>query len=135
MRATDPVLDSDFSFLVSRGIDGVRIFANWRDTLMDNAGNLRPAELDRLKAILTKAKQHGLLVDLSFSCETVPGLDFAHYRDAIGATTNQLAGDAYRHVFFDLQNESTKNSCRGSGAGFETHNDERWALKDASGTR
>jgi hypothetical protein len=123
LRPGDPVLDSDFAFFVSKGINGVRIFPNWwnwsatptaaSDTLIDSSGNLRAATLTRLKQVLDKAKTYGLIVDLSFSCETVASLSYADYRTGLIAATQALSGDDYRHVFFDLQNESWHLGCAG----------------------
>ena len=142
MRATDPILATDFAWLRDNGIHGVRIFANWwnwgtppqtptygNDTLVDSAGNLRADRLARLKTVLTTAKQYGLVVDLSFARETVQGLTLAEYTNGLVATTHELTGDAYRHVFFDLQNESTHISCNGIGS--PTSDVERLALRNA----
>ena len=127
LRASDQVLDSDFTWLRAHGIDGVRIFPNWwrcaevrkcgghpgDDTLMEApSGRLRPAVLARLRALLAKAGQHGLVVDLSFARETVRGpqgakLPAAAYADALAAAIDGL-GPA-PHVMFDLQNEVYQN--------------------------
>ncbi len=126
MRASDATLDSDFQYMRSKQVDGIRILPNWLDwgtppvpagdTLMDANGDLRPARLTRLKQVLNKAKAWGLLVDVSFTCDTVSGLIFDRYKDGLIDITNELSGDAYRHVLFDLQNESSYLSCNGVGS-------------------
>jgi len=146
-RASNATLDSDFQYIRNKQIDGIRIFPNWldwgtppvpaSDTLMDNDGNLRPARLRRLKEVLIKAKQYGLLVDISFTCDTVPGMTFNEYRSAMIAATNELSGDGYRHTFFDLQNERMILSCGGLGVPMPASeiNDLRAAVENADPMR
>lgn len=128
-------LASDFAALKSRGVDGVRIFPNWwglnspypstmyyaQDTLIDTDGNLRSGALDKFLDILDIAKSEGLLVDVTFSAETVGycpigdcdesqqigSLTKAELIAALEELTDILAdaGSAYKHVFFDVQNE------------------------------
>lgn len=129
-------LASDFAALKSRGVDGVRIFPNWwglnspapstkyyaQDTLIDTDGYLRSGPLDKFLDILDIAKSEGLLVDVTFSAESVgycPGDDCVAFSPAIGSLTKAEliaaledltdvladAGSAYKHVLFDLQNE------------------------------
>jgi hypothetical protein len=95
-----------------------------QDTLFDKDGHLRSATLNKLLDILDAAKDHGLIVDLTFTAETVvdcpadnctsgtSALSFAEYKSALQAITTQLAngGSAYKHVMFDLQNEVDKTS-------------------------
>lgn len=127
LRASDQVLDGDFTWLRAHGIDGVRIFPNWwrcvevrkcgghpgDDTLMEApTGRLRPAVLARLRAVLAKAGEHGLVVDLSFARETVrspqgAGLPAAAYAEALTAAVDALGPTP--HVMFDLQNEIYQN--------------------------
>ena len=114
LRASDSTLDSDFAYLTSKGIGGIRIFPNWwkgfdynnvpGDTLMDSSGNLRAAQLSELKNVLNKAQARGLVVDVSFAKETA-GLEnnFAAYKSGTEAATRELT--SYRNVLFDLQNE------------------------------
>jgi hypothetical protein len=142
MRASDATLTSDFAYLQSKGITGIRIMANWwdwhaqplvplqaNDTLMDGAGVLRPARLARLKTILTMAATYGFVVDLSFACETVAGLTYPGFVAGLADTARELGGDGYRHVLFDLQNESTHISCRGIGS--PTTDAERLDMRNA----
>jgi hypothetical protein len=139
LRASDPTLNSDFAYLKGKGIDGIRILPNWLnwgtpptpagDTLIDPTGALRPATLTRFLQVLTLAKAYGLLVDVSFTCDTVPGLNHTTYKNGIVATTNAIAGDDYRHVIFDLQNESNYLSC--GGVGSPTSDAQRLDLRNA----
>lgn len=139
-------LDADLAAL-ARSVDGVRIFANWWDlgdqrcryrfsdrTLFegrtDGTIGLRPDRLVRLKHVLSRARHHGLIVDLTFAADTVlgasqlapgpnglvcPPADFKNVvnwtgiASAIGETTRALAHPEYAHVFFDLQNEAGHN--------------------------
>jgi hypothetical protein len=130
MDQTGSVLTQDFEDLKSYGADGVRIMANWwevtldgsgypdppyslaNDTLCDSSGNLRPAELTTLLGVLDTAKDEGLLVDLTFSAETVSGLNLSEYTDCIEDLAQELenGGSAYKHVLIDLQNEYNKSS-------------------------
>jgi hypothetical protein len=122
MDATPATLRSDFAFLRAHGIDGVRIFPNWWDcdapttchrpsprTLLDASGKLRPGRLDRLQEVLTIAASHGLIVDLSFTRETVPGLRYEGYEAGLVATVAALEG-RHAHTLVDLQNEVEINS-------------------------
>jgi hypothetical protein len=149
MRASDATLTSDFAYLQSKGITGLRIMANWwdwqgaqppvqaGDTLMDGAGVLRPARLARLKTILTMAAGYGFVVDLSFTCETVAGLTLPGFLAGLADTARELGGDGYRHVLFDLQNESTHISCGGIGVPSTNQNrlDMRNAVRNADPMR
>jgi hypothetical protein len=129
LRASDAVLDEDFAWLRTHGIDGVRIFPNWwrcqaqkqcgghpgPDTLVEApSGRLRPDRMARVRTVLAKAGAHRLIVDLSFARETVaPGPDGARlpadaYERGIAATLEAL-GDAAPHVLVDLQNEVDHN--------------------------
>jgi hypothetical protein len=121
LDANEAVLREDFGNFERHGIDGVRIFANWWDcadmdtckqpsprTLMDAHGGLRPAQLDRLRHVLALAASHRLVVDLTFTRETVRdegrALDAAGYERGLVAVTRALKDQA-PHVLFDLQNE------------------------------
>lgn len=142
LHESTPNLISDFQYLKSKGIDGIRIFPNWwrytseyypntpfyfaQDTLIAPDGNLRSGPLTKLLEVLNLAKSWGLIVDLSFSAETVRDcpadnclsinydstLDLTPLRDGVVALATVLsnAGSAYKHVFFDIQNESDKPS-------------------------
>lgn len=103
-------LQADLDYLQAHDIDGIRIFPNWwgsktysGHTLFDSLGHLRPEKLEQLKTVLKAADQHDMVVDISFSRETVKGLDIAHYKKGIISTVKALKG--FRNIFFDLQNE------------------------------
>jgi hypothetical protein len=136
-------LDDDLRY-IAEGADGIRVFANWWDadrrrpctafsdrTLMrvgeDGAVSLRPDRLARLKEVLRAARRHRLVVDLTFSYETVRGLSklrpgpdgrlcgtssdlvnvvrLDEYARGVADAARALAGAEFDHVFFDLQNE------------------------------
>lgn len=124
LRATDAVIDSDLAYFKSKGIDGVRIFANWHEFEPPGSytpttgqtyninGDLIPEGMDKLKRILNKAESLGLVVELAFAGDTVinPNNRSDHLnnypdknRKAIRAVARDLL--AYRNVIFDLQNE------------------------------
>ena len=118
-------LDTDFRFLKSEGFDGIRIFPNWwsyscagdqsvnvhaADTLFTSGTGLRHGKWNLLIQVLDRAAAHGLLVDVSFSRETVAGLtSVANYQEQIRTVASRLAG-GHRHVFFDIQNEFDKSN-------------------------
>ena len=129
-------LQCDFQWLKQIGFDGVRIFPNWLvytdlndptwprnpgfgdDTLFTPTG-LRPGRLNQLKEILDAAGAAGLVVDLTFTRDTVCGtapsatcpddqrMSFANYKAAVVETLSALANESERfsHVIVDLQNE------------------------------
>ena len=128
MRATD--VAGDFAFIRQEAaFDGVRMFANWwsyagtpcpqavTDTLFDNTGAIRgdngdvlapSSRLLRLIEVLRAAQSQGLIVDLTFSRETVPvppgdTLDPTEYTKALRRTAVLLR--EFRNVIFDIQNE------------------------------
>jgi hypothetical protein len=123
LRATG--LESDLDFIRhDLGFDGIRVFANWwvydrdatpcpaaaDDTLFDADGRVRgdgprpTGPLARLLHLLREAGRRGLVVDLSFARETVPGgMTVEAYARALRRTAFLLRGQ--RHVLFDLQNE------------------------------
>lgn len=129
-------IDDDFAWLAGNGVNGVRIFANWfrfdgpgdggdlylaQDTLFNKDGDLRSGTLSKLLDILDLAKDHGLVVDLTFTAGTVadcPGdnclagtvggaLTYNEYKAGLEDISTELvnAGSAYKHVMFDLVNE------------------------------
>jgi hypothetical protein len=126
LRASNASIEQDFQYFQSNGIDGVRIFPNWwlcaascggnrgGDTLMEPpTATLRADRLARLKYVLDRAAHYGLVVDLSFAKETIGPSPLSgglwttgtNYGYGITDTAAALAGGAYRHVMFDLQNE------------------------------
>jgi hypothetical protein len=116
-------VDDDLDYLKTR-VDGIRVFPNWwdyacpprsgSDTLFDLQGEIRPAVWQTLNTLLNKAGERGLIVDLSFSRESVTdngsppqvlGAD-AYQRGltAIVGSTKYLKG-RHPHVLIDVQNE------------------------------
>lgn len=102
--------------LKNSGVRGVRIFPNWwanfncgfGTTLMTaNGWNL--FEYQKLASFVDLADSYGLVVDVSFAMETVPGLTFASYKDQMRNILYNLSmkGVAtYRkNIIVDLQNE------------------------------
>jgi hypothetical protein len=88
LDADDAALASDFAWLKSKGVDGIRIFPNWwtlrvpppttytyaQDTVIGPGGLLRTAPggpVEKLLTVLDLAKRYGLLVDVSLTAETV----------------------------------------------------------------
>src|SRR5437870_2304504 len=73
-------VQDDLDYLKSR-VDGIRVFPNWweyacpprsgGDTLFDLQGEIRPAVWQALDTLLAEAGDRGLIVDLSFSRESV----------------------------------------------------------------
>jgi hypothetical protein len=114
---------SDLQYLHAQGFDGVRIFPNWwttagvswaGDTLIRSDGSLDPDTVMRFHWFLSSAEQHGLVVDMSFSAETVstsgsgpPTLGMAALVAGLSNAAREFAG--HRNVLFDLQNESDIN--------------------------
>lgn len=120
LRATSSaVLDADFRYLRSIGLDGIRVYPNWwhygcaltpasDDALFTTSGTIRDSAKVALLRVLDRAMANGLVVDLTFTRETVTGdpagISFANYLAQVTAVAQLLAG-GYSHVFFDLQNE------------------------------
>jgi hypothetical protein len=126
---------ADFQYFRAIGIDGIRVFPNWwtwnngtfaGDTLMRPDGSLEPTTVQRMRTLLDTAQQEGLIVDISFSAETVSWnntgdqggpngpaqLNYDYLRVAMIAAAQQFIG--YRGVLFDLQNESNIHGPLGS---------------------
>ncbi len=137
-------LDTDLAWIADRA-DGIRVFVNWWDfddrrrcatrfsdrTLMrvnaEGAVSVSPERLDRLKAVLAAARSHGLVVDLTFSYESVTGLSklegtadgdvcgssssvqnqvrLEPYVRAVGEVAKAVSDLAFDHVLIDVQNE------------------------------
>jgi hypothetical protein len=144
-------LDQDLATL-ARSVDGVRIFANWWDladprcryrfsdrTLFERRADgviaVRRERLERLKHVLARARDHGLVVDLTFAADPVAGaskltanpdggvcppgeftnvVDWTGIAAALHETARALATPENAHVFFDLQNEAGHNYNRAS---------------------
>lgn len=101
-----------FQFAKDKGFDGVRIFPNWSSSNfcggaypVMTATGINLAQGQRLVNVLDIARQIGLLVDLSWHMESVPGLSKTTYKNNLQWIAGQLTGPAYRHVYFDLENE------------------------------
>src|SRR5256712_2245308 len=96
---------ADFQFLKDAGFDGVRIWPNSPEApqLMRGDGSLDPSGLQRLLAILDRARERRLIVDVSFTAEHIGGLTAAAYRTAIASSTSALL--PYRNVLIDIENE------------------------------
>jgi RHS repeat-associated protein len=117
-------LESDLNYIANTlHANGIRVFPNWwrygssledpgaaeyaTDTLFnpsDPAHPLRASTLSALETLLSAASAKGLIVDLTFTRETVsPLMSVQAYGDALVAVAAELR--PYRNVLFDLQNE------------------------------
>jgi hypothetical protein len=111
-----PLSDLDYFKTV---VDGVRIMPNWwadgcngstltrvpsATSLFTSSGGINEGRWTQLDGFLNAAGDRGLLVDLTFTRETVPGLSKQAYEALIADVAGRIAG-LYPHVFFDLQNE------------------------------
>jgi hypothetical protein len=123
IRRVPSGVQDDLEYLKTR-VDGIRVFPNWwvyacpprsgADTLFDLQGEVRPAAWTALDTLLSEAGARGLIVDLSFSRESVTDngspprrLDPDAYQRAlttIVGSTAYLKG-RYPHVLIDVQNE------------------------------
>jgi hypothetical protein len=134
LDSTTANLRSDFVALSKRGVDGVRIMPNWwgkTSTESPNTYSTRTVisaagaaiNLAKLRNVLDIARDAGLVVDLSFTFETLHACPKAPCavsdRPANPLTVRQMGvalaaiardlgsrGPAYAHVLFDIQNES-----------------------------
>jgi hypothetical protein len=131
-------LECDFEYIKrTLKFDGVRILANWtdwrdlhdpadprepwfaRDTLLAPDGTIRRPRMEHLKGVLRRARAAGLVVDLTFTRETVcrriiesgrcaasDSMSVPAYVRAVRAAIAELAADPSNdHVLVDLQNE------------------------------
>jgi hypothetical protein len=117
-------LDTDFQYLKDHGYDGIRILPNWLhyaqygcgthgaadDGLFTATGALREEQWPVFKRVLDRAAANGVLVDVTFTRETVTGtysgVSVANYRAQIVEVARRLRiTPGYDHVLFDLQNE------------------------------
>lgn len=120
MRAVDR--DGDLDYIANAlHLDGIRVMANWweyadatcperrTDTLIDSRGNIRgdgttlrgPALA--LKNLILAAGARGLIVDVTFTRETVANLSIDDYVKGVTRAAQLFVGQ--RNVLFDLQNE------------------------------
>lgn len=107
-------LDTDFAYIKAQGYDGIRVFPNWQhyvttgkaddDALFTNGLGIRLDRLAVFLRVLNTAASYGLVVDVSFSWESVTGMTKAQFYQQVADVTARLQG-AYPHVMFDLQNE------------------------------
>ena len=113
----------DLDYLKTK-VDGIRVFPNWweyacpprsgGDTLFDLHGEIRPLVWQAVDRLLAEAGARGLIVDLSFSRESVTDngqprktLDEDAYQRALTTvvgSTKYLKG-RHPHVLIDVQNE------------------------------
>jgi hypothetical protein len=128
----------DLNGLRARGVDGIRILANWwtapndytagplqyaQSTLFLPSGTLRSTTRDAMGWYLDRARDANMVVDLTLTAETVSSnqfgggpddLTFDEYRNAILDLVNFLRARGDRHVILDLQNEGNLNGpCAG----------------------
>jgi hypothetical protein len=105
LSASDATLETDFQYFAQNHIDGIRVFTGWDGTsLIDASGSIVPAVDARLTALLNKAAQKGLLVDLTFSWELSGGtFDTGKQgiRNVVKARKN-----TFLNMMIDLQNEA-----------------------------
>jgi hypothetical protein len=131
-------LAADMAFFKPR-VDGIRIMANWwdctvprgcgapgsaaTDSVFDSngvirdAGNWRdpraPNPWDRFITVLRAARDNGLLVDVTFTIETIAGAtSLANYRAGIARVVSRLAREEpalSEIVLFDVANELNNN--------------------------
>lgn len=96
---------ADLQFIKDVGFDGVRIWPNiqYGPQLMESDGGLNQSNLTRLRFILDRARERGLIVDVTFTAQQVDGLSADGFRSAIVATTAALVD--YDNLLFDIQNE------------------------------
>ncbi len=120
-QAGDPAPDLAF---VAPFVDGIRVLPNWwastcplrsgADTLIDLDGAIRPGSWAALERLLDASVAHGLIVDVSFTRETVtdnavparalaPGLYERALVELVGSDA-YLKG-RYPNVLVDVQNE------------------------------
>ena len=100
--------DGDLAWLRQKGISGVRILANWQrycadldsnDGVIGENGAVNGPRLDNLKLFLDKAKVHGIVVDVTFTHNTMTGADLtlSEYRGALQSVATSLATVRQRH--------------------------------------
>jgi len=111
MGADNPA--ADLAFVKRSGFDGIRLWPNSPDgpPLMNAEGAIRPEGLSRLRSILDRAADLGLIVDVTFTAEHIAGLDAARYEAAIVAAAAALRSRG--NILFDLQNERNVYGPRG----------------------
>ena len=118
----------DLSQFRAWGIDGVRILPNWLtyvpstyagDTVIDEAGNLRPGPLANLEFFISMAGDYGLIVDVTLTADTIgpadqpanpsqSSINYDNYKQGVGALISHLNAHGHFNVMYDLQNEHTR---------------------------
>ena len=71
LQRPEAVWVQDFSYLESRGVNGVRVFPEWpsgSQTLFSTTGVINQVNVEKLGRLVDKAGEHGLVVDVSFDC-------------------------------------------------------------------
>jgi hypothetical protein len=121
LRASSATWERDLAWLAAHGISGVRIFPNWwhwcatgdkhsaDDAVVGVRGAVNIRRLGVLKSFLNVAATHGLIVDVSFSRETVsdPPMTVEEYGAAIAEVVKQIG--SHQNVIVDVQNEWNNN--------------------------
>jgi hypothetical protein len=121
LRASSATWERDLAWLAAHGISGVRIFPNWwhwcatgdkhaaDDAVVGVRGAVNTRRLGVLKSFLNAAATRGLVVDVSFSRETVsdPPMTAEEYAAGIAEVAKQIA--SYQNVIVDVQNEWNNN--------------------------
>ncbi len=128
LDAVDSVLDSDLDYLKSKGINGIRVFPTWQrpvlgepfdqedNDIFDTNGNVRPQRLQHLKQVIEAASRRGMIVDVTFAKDTVPGTCTTEkqgvtytgmcpeeFKKGVVSVVTELKD--YNNVFYDLSNE------------------------------
>lgn len=128
----------DLNYLRARGVDGIRILANWweapndytagplqyaQSTLVLPNGTLRSTRRDALGWYIDRAREANMVIDLTLTAENVSSnqfgggpddLTFNEYRNAILDLVTFLHDRRDRNVILDLQNEGNLNGpCAG----------------------
>ena len=115
LSASDATLETDFQYFAQNHIDGVRVFTGWDGTsLIDASGNIASAIDARLTALLNKAAQKGLLVDLTFAWE-LSGGTFDTGRQGVRNVVNARK-NTFPNMMIDLQNEANLHGYDGPSA-------------------
>jgi hypothetical protein len=138
LDVSDASLAADFAWLKSKKVDGVRVFPNWwnrsatanrysESPLIKEDGALDAGRLAKLRRLLTIARTHGLVVDLSISAENVRKCSGAacatktpfvpegtltkdELRKGLEALAADLLRHGFAHVLIDIQNEADYNT-------------------------
>ncbi|HSS02422.1 MAG TPA: hypothetical protein VLM79_35425, partial [Kofleriaceae bacterium] len=102
----------DLNYLRARGVDGIRILANWwvapndytagplqyaQNTLFLPNGTLRSTTRDAMGWYLDRAREANMVVDLTLTAETVSSNQF-------GGGPDDLTFNEYRNAILDLVN-------------------------------